>query len=541
MTFLPVVQRELRIAAVRKSTFRIRSWSVLIAFGMGFLGMFFVWISRRSAVGPPIFSLLTAYTFGLCLLAGPLLTADCLSQEKREGTLGLLFLTDLKGYDVVLGKFIGASLNAFYALIALLPIVAVPVLAGGITGAEFWRSSIALLNALFFSLAAGVFVSTFGRDSPAVLGVTLALVLAIVTGLPYLSSIVGQATGVAGLSVAEFFGPVLQGVAWLSPFCAFSYAREGLYLGAPGTFWGAFAASNLLAWSFLAIASGLLPRIWQQRAVGVRRNFLPWRAAMRGNSVMRGTTRAKLLSSNPVLWLMGNEPLFQALIWILIIAWGVAAVITWRPLGGAPGAGGFSISVAKGFGFALKMLIAVQACRFFSDSRRDGTLELLLNTPLRNGEIIRGQWLAMKRLFFWPLLALVFLYMVVLGMHFSEAIAASDFSQVLKSGLGMGGLLYFTLNMAADFFAIGWFGMWLALTTRRPNLAAPLTILIVLIVPSIALCGLDLLVDVLFIAWGASKLQTDFRWILSEQYTRRIRQARLMVSPAIAAPPVIAQ
>ena len=29
-------------------------------------------------------------------------TADSLSAEKREGTLGLLFLTDLRGYDVVL-------------------------------------------------------------------------------------------------------------------------------------------------------------------------------------------------------------------------------------------------------------------------------------------------------------------------------------------------------------------------------------------------------------------------------------------------------
>ena len=37
-------------------------------------------------------------------IAGLVLTADCISQERREGTLGLLFLTDLRGPDVALGN-----------------------------------------------------------------------------------------------------------------------------------------------------------------------------------------------------------------------------------------------------------------------------------------------------------------------------------------------------------------------------------------------------------------------------------------------------
>ena len=108
---------------------------------------------------------LSGYAFILCLLTGVLLTSDCLSQEKRDGTLGLLFLTDLKGYDVVLGKFIATSLNAFYGLLALLPVMALPLLLGGVTGAEFWRTALALVNALFFSLAPGICVSAFSRVS----------------------------------------------------------------------------------------------------------------------------------------------------------------------------------------------------------------------------------------------------------------------------------------------------------------------------------------------------------------------------------------
>ena len=71
-----------------------------------------------------------------CLFSGVFLTADSLSGEKREGTLGLLFLTDLKGYDVVFGKLIATSLNGFYALLAIFPVLALPLVMGGVT---FWE------------------------------------------------------------------------------------------------------------------------------------------------------------------------------------------------------------------------------------------------------------------------------------------------------------------------------------------------------------------------------------------------------------------
>ena len=53
-------------------------------------------------------------------------TMDCISEEKREGTLGLLFLTDLKGYDVALGKLCANSVRSFYALLATVPVVVTP-------------------------------------------------------------------------------------------------------------------------------------------------------------------------------------------------------------------------------------------------------------------------------------------------------------------------------------------------------------------------------------------------------------------------------
>src|SRR5207247_6617314 len=104
------------------------------------------------------------FAFVCCLFIGARLTADSLSAEKREGTLGLLFLTDLKGYDVVLGKLAATSVNSVYALLAIVPVMALPVQMGGVTAAELWQSALVLLNTLFFSMAAGVFVSTLSRN-----------------------------------------------------------------------------------------------------------------------------------------------------------------------------------------------------------------------------------------------------------------------------------------------------------------------------------------------------------------------------------------
>ena len=77
-----------------------------------------------------VFTGVGVVAFGFALLSGLFLTSDCISEEKREGTLGLLFLTDLTGYDVVFGKLAATSLHVFYAMVAIFPVLAIPLLMG---------------------------------------------------------------------------------------------------------------------------------------------------------------------------------------------------------------------------------------------------------------------------------------------------------------------------------------------------------------------------------------------------------------------------
>src|SRR6266404_4812750 len=367
MTFLPIVQRELREAARRKSTIRIRWWTALLAIAMSFCGLVFVWaLSGRSNSGKPLFTILTAYTFGLCLLSGVFLTATCLSEEKREGTLGLLFLTDLKGYDVVLGKLVARSLNPFYSLLALLPLIGLPLLSGGVTGAEFWRMTIALANALFFSLATGMCVSALARDPQRAMGSTFAWLILVVGGLPAL----------AGLGWMRRFLPVLPQVAWVSPFYPFSCSVEPVYLGRPGKYWGSLLATHFLGWVFIALASFALPRLWQEgsRLSGAWGFLSRSLGSRRGNALTRAKRRAELLPINPVLWLLGDEPALRGLVWAIVGAWGIIVLTSGRlPAANAM----WHLSSASICGFLLKILLAFQACRFFVEARRTGALELL--------------------------------------------------------------------------------------------------------------------------------------------------------------------
>src|SRR5664279_1436043 len=123
------------------------------------------WREPTHVIALGLFSILTGSAVLYCLAGGVRFTADCLSEEKREGTLGLLFLTDLKGYDVVLGKLVATSLNGFYAVLAVVPVLALPLLLGGVAPGEFGRMALVTINTLFFSLALGMCVSALSRSA----------------------------------------------------------------------------------------------------------------------------------------------------------------------------------------------------------------------------------------------------------------------------------------------------------------------------------------------------------------------------------------
>ena len=128
----PVVQRELRVGARRPVNHRLRLISA-------FVGIAVVWLIAENVdespaqMGRYFLAGLHTVLIGLIFLIVPALTADCIAREKREGTLGLLFMTPLSAPGIVTGKALAAGLRTLSLWLSLLPLLTIPFLEGGVT------------------------------------------------------------------------------------------------------------------------------------------------------------------------------------------------------------------------------------------------------------------------------------------------------------------------------------------------------------------------------------------------------------------------
>lgn len=95
MTILPLIERELRVRARRRAVYWAR-FAVALAGILICLPTLVMsassWSGSQAALGHSAFNGLVVTAFFLCCCAG-LLTADSISRERREGTLGLLSLS----------------------------------------------------------------------------------------------------------------------------------------------------------------------------------------------------------------------------------------------------------------------------------------------------------------------------------------------------------------------------------------------------------------------------------------------------------------
>lgn len=500
MSILPIVERELRARARWPSTYWVRGMVAFVATGVAGFVLMFVTATTLGTVGKVTLNILAWIAFPFVVLEGLRNTADALSSEKREGTLGLLFLTDLKGHDVVLGKFFASSLSSVYALFAMVPALAVPVLLGGVTGAEFWRLVLSLLNALFFSLTAGTIVSCLSREERRAWTATFVLLAIFFVALPALSS----ALNVPALAAA-------------SPSTAFWLHDETRFAAAPQDYWYALLFPHLISWLWLALASLLLPRVWQESGGRTMR-----RRAVADAPGMRAR-RGKLLAINPIWWLTTRHTHQRAWLWAICGTASIAGIVSWLALGGNSGALWIIFGSALLLHLALAVWLAFEACNSFADARSTGAMELILSTPLSVREILRGQHLALRHLFFGPIALLLGVELLLLAAQtwrMTQSGGSAFERVILVLVLGFC-IVWFVL----DLFAVAEVGMWYGLTSQKPTQALTRTVLYVLILPLFVLpcCsavgpGLMVAKSVMFFTWAQGRLETRFRRAATERY-----------------------
>jgi hypothetical protein len=397
--------------------------------------------------GEAAFTVISMLLLGYCLFGGVLLTADCLASEKRSGSLGLLWLTDLRPYDVVLGKLAGTSLNVFFGLLATLPILALPLLMGGVTGVEFGRVVLLLVTTLVWSLNVGLLVSAFSWDGRHAITTTMLVILVATGVLP-----------VIWMTVKFLLGKDLVALLLLSPVFTFRQAFSAHYTLRPGVFWASVGYLGLSAFLCGWAACLALPRNWQEQR------------SRQQNAILNQGRLANHV--NPYLHLVRRDKGAARLLrWAIWTAWVFFLVLLLTSVMTRYYKESFisCMAIAYLLHFLAKLLLAMDCSRRFLEERRNGAMELLLATPLRPAQMIignlQGSWQAYKGAL--GHLAVMNLILLLAVHLFHGRLHMSGSDQKVFSVLFVGGCVI----LFADALALSWTAMWQGMVARSQSRA----------------------------------------------------------------------
>jgi ABC-type transport system involved in multi-copper enzyme maturation permease subunit len=466
MSVLPIVDRELRVTARRKGIYWMRFYAALSMLLIWLVVLLNTNLAARGQMGHYLLTSLGVLALAMSMLAGVFLTADSLSEEKREGTLGLLFLTDLKAYDVVLGKMAAHSLHAFFGLLAMLPILGLTILMGGVTGKEFSRVALVFIATLFFSLSLGMAVSAVCREARQAITTTFFLMLLFAGLMPALWWLQRMTINDSRLNF----------LLWPSPVGAYMAALDNAYKYGKGAqfFWSSLGTIFGLGLIAILLANFVLPRSWHDK-VQVKKTKRRW--FKRASRETRFTPFKYVLHYEPAFWLAVRDPsperAGRRMVLLLMPAWFCALLISitthWAHEGYI-----MALFVAYGLHLSVKVLLAVEASRRMNQDRRSGAWELLLVTPLSVKSILAGQrkalWLHFRGVF----LALfsVNMLMLMAALIFHKHLGMSSDDQWMFADMFAGGIAVLLM----DFYALGWVGMWGGLKAKQHHNAVVRTL-----------------------------------------------------------------
>ncbi|MEW6161266.1 MAG: ABC transporter permease subunit [Verrucomicrobiota bacterium] len=463
----------------------------------------------RPMSGAELFAILSGVAFMCACFVGPALTVDCVNEERNNGTLGLLFLTNLPGISVLLGKLAGHGLQALYSIVSIIPVMALPVLLGGADAASLVKTALVLLVTMILSLIIGMFASTVCRKVWMAAALSIFILGILIVGIPIVAVILRLNQQMSWANALEL----------LSPRYSLSMARPTAAMGPIDPLWTALGVQVLIAFVFFGLVAFLLPRVWKEGRSGRKALaiFSKWRALKFGSREARRTLREHLLAINPFLWLSSRErfgAMGHALVFMILVI-GIAWTGNHVRLGSGPFPDDFlSPMLVWILGTPLLYLcfcfrLATAASERFAEDRKSGALDLILCTPLQSRQIVRGHWLGLIRRFWGAAALLLGVHAFVLN-YIMEAIRLEsrlhpfDLREIvvrpLRHLLGASwipnehapfyiaclAVLTAAILIVVLWIALVWLGMALSLKMRREILAAWVS-LILLAAPPIPL------------------------------------------------------
>jgi ABC-type transport system involved in multi-copper enzyme maturation permease subunit len=208
LTFL---MRAVRADALKRPPHLFRIGSVLFI-----LLLLIVAHAQTTGIGAPglrFFEYVSLLGAGLITLAGMGHFATAITEEKEEGTLGLLLLADISPLAILLGKSTSRIISAWLIFVAQFPFALLSLTLGGITVAQIACAYLSLGAYLFLVANLAVLASVLCRRTGEAIAAMAVLLVLMHGGVPWLEYMTNQLAVAGRIAETGMMSRIVTGLA----------------------------------------------------------------------------------------------------------------------------------------------------------------------------------------------------------------------------------------------------------------------------------------------------------------------------------------
>lgn len=341
----------------------------------------------------------------ICIIA-PVFMAGAISHEASPKTWDILLTTPMSKLEIVLGNLLGRLFFVLALLFASLPLFALTQFFGGVPGRSIFAVYIVSAGAaiLVGSIAIALSVSRLvGQRAVFAFYVSVITYLAITLALDawFRSRGMGAGPSGQGVTIISAFNPFLALRALLSP-ASYPAAIPGTYTGlkalmleSPARAW---VYASLVLSGFLVIASTLTVRTGGLKNI-TKSTAVPLHRRMLGKGATVEHRPPRTVWSNPIAW--REAAARNATFWRIIARWsfvtgglilGLVLTVLYHTQSINTSDYQFIIrSVVFTEVFVIALIAINMAATAVAGEREDGTLDLILTTPITPRMYLMGK------------------------------------------------------------------------------------------------------------------------------------------------------
>jgi ABC-type transport system involved in multi-copper enzyme maturation permease subunit len=361
-------------------------------------------LGETARFGLLLFQIFTLVQLTLILFFAAMSAASAVAQEKDRRTFILLLLTDLRSYEIVLGKLMGSMLQILLLLAGTVPLLMLLVLLGGVSPKHVVEAVVIMAATALAAGSLGSVVALWRDKTFQALALTvlfLVLYLSVVPGLALIPGLGGEVG--AGDATSATSATAWQ--QWLNPFQALqAVLGESTSTAAIPVAYG--FAGMMVLWAVLLNGLAILRlRVWNPSGEPIMQREQPDEAAAEEKDRLKAHAAPGLIRhvwENPILWreirtrAYGRRGLLVKLAYIVVLA--LLCYYTLSPLRAYWHTHSLSDrpAFAAAWGvvpvaFLSLLLVSAQAVTAITSERDTGALDLLLVTDLTPREFIFGK------------------------------------------------------------------------------------------------------------------------------------------------------